>query len=344
VERRLKILEFWKAHGLQAALDYAKDITPNGRASRSTLYRWRAVFEASGKRDRMGRLSLSALEPKSCKPLHCRKGRDYKELYEPIRLILDKYAFLGKNKIHMILKRMVRQGKLILKVLKEIPSVSTIGRIISKLRKLGRLPSNQRISLNGKTGNLHILKRKKVRKKRRNGFIPKKPGELVQMDGIILYSYGKRVYILNAIDYVSGKAASVILPSNKSLYCANFLEQLDKQMGFKVERILTDNGSEFLSYFHSKMERLGKEHFFNYVKKPIFNGKVERYNRTMQEELLNDPDMLELIAFDRKKAHERLQEYVDWYNSERPHQSLNYLSPNEYLLYLNEGDLKSQMY
>ncbi|MBR3414619.1 integrase core domain-containing protein, partial [Candidatus Saccharibacteria bacterium] len=40
-----------------------------------------------------------------------------------------------------------------------------------------------------------------------------------------------------------------------------------------------------------------------------------------------------------------LQNYINWYNSERPHQSIDYMTPNEYVLYFNaRGDLKkSQM-
>ena len=52
-----------------------------------------------------------------------------------------------------------------------------------------------------------------------------------------------------------------------------------------------------------------------------------------------------LIANDRNEANLELQKYINWYNDERPHQSINYMTPSEYVLYFNtRGDLKkSQM-
>ena len=55
------------------------------------------------------------------------------------------------------------------------------------------------------------------------------------MDGVITYCYRRRVYILNAIDYVSERAISIILPSNKSCYTAEVLKAIDKLFGFKVK-------------------------------------------------------------------------------------------------------------
>ena len=52
-----------------------------------------------------------------------------------------------------------------------------------------------------------------------------------------------------------------------------------------------------------------------------------------------------LLRGDRDEANKELQKYVDWYNDERPHRSIDYMTPNEYALYFNtRGDLKkSQM-
>ena len=341
VEYRIKILKFWDEHGLDAALEYAKALDPCGKCSRSSMYLWKKELADSGKQDRMGRCKLSAIDPKSTRPTHCRLPKSYDELYEPIKQLLNEHSTLGKNKIHRMLINMVKKGKLVLSKIEQIPSVSTIGRIIKALRELGRIPNKQKLSVNGATGKLHIIVRKKRKKLRRDGYKPKKPGDLVQMDGVIAYCYGKRVYILNAIDYVSGKAISIILPSNKSCHTAEVLKIIDKLFGFKIKNIQTDNGSEFMDQFADMMDKLDKTHFYNYVKKPMWNGKVERFNRTMQEEWLLDPDIQVLIASDRDKANEELQKYINWYNDERPHQSINYMTPNEYVIYFNtRGDLK----
>ena len=345
VEYRIKVLKFWDKHGLDAALEYAKDLNPKGRCSRASMYRWKKNLVGSGKRDRMGRCKLSAIDPKSTRPIRCRLPRDYDELYEPIKQLLNDHGTLGKNKIHQMLINMVKKGKLVLNKIKQIPSASTIGRIIKAMRELGRLPNRRKISVNGLTGKLHVVVKRKKKKLRRDGYKPKNPGDLVQMDGVITYCYGRRVYILNAIDYVSERAISIILPSNKSCYTAEVLKTIDKLFGFKIKNIQTDNGSEFMDQFADMMDKLNKTHFYNYVKKPMWNGKVERFNRTMQEEWLKDPDIQVLIANDRDIANKELQKYINWYNDERPHQSINYMTPNEYVIYFNtRGDLKkSQM-
>lgn len=345
VEYRVSILKFWDKHGLDAALDYARGLNICRKCSRATLYRWRKALVESGRRDRMGRCRLSAIDPKSTRPNHCRLPKNYDELYEPIKQLLNRHGTLGKNKIHRMLINMIKKDELILRKITQIPSASTIGRIIKAMRDLGRLPGKQKISVNGLTGKLHVVVRKKRKKLRRDGYSPKVPGDLVQMDGVIAYCYGRRVYILNAIDYVSEKAISIILPSNKSCYTAEVLKTIDKLFGYRVKRVQTDNGSEFMDQFADMMAKLNKTHFYNYVKRPMWNGKVERFNRTMQEEWLLDPDIQVLIADNWEKANKELRNYINWYNSERPHQSIDYMTPNEYVLYFNaRGDLKkSQM-
>ncbi len=345
VEYRIKVLKFWDKHGLDAALEYAKDLNPKGKCSRSSLYRWKKGLADSGKRDRAGRCRLSTIDPKSTRPNHCRLPRHYDELYEPIKQILNEHHTLGKNKIHRILINMVKRGELVLNKIMQIPSASTIGRIIKAMRELGRLPSKDRLSFNASSDKLYVVVKRRKKKLRRDGYRPKKPGDLVQMDGVVTYCYGRRVYILNAIDYVSERAISVILPSNRSCHTAEVLKIIDKLFGFEVKNIQTDNGSEFMDQFADMMDKLNKTHFYNYVKKPMWNGKVERFNRTMQEEWLANPDIQILLREDQDEAKNELQKYVDWYNDERPHQSINYMTPNEYVVYFNtRGDLKkSQM-
>ena len=66
----------------------------------------------------------------------------------------------------------------------------------------------------------------------------------------------------------------------------------------------------------------------------------------MQEEWLSDPDIQILISSNITEASEELQKYINWYNNERPHQTINYMTPSEFVVYFNtEGDIKkSQMY
>jgi hypothetical protein len=54
------------------------------------------------------------------------------------------------------------------------------------------------------------------------------------------------------------------------------------------------------------------------------------------------PIVWTLLKEDRDEANKELQKYVDRYSDERPHQSIDYMTPNEYVLYFNtRGDLKN---
>ena len=57
---------------------------------------------------------------------------------------------------------------------------------------------------------------------------------------------------------------------------------------------------------------------------PEQNGIVERANKTMREEL--SP----LIITDYRNAQDEISRIIRWYNNERMHSSLNYLTPRDY--------------
>ena len=323
VSRRIEALEFWRKHGLSSAMDHAG-------VSRSTLYSWRHKLDSSRKHDRMGRACLKALDPKSTRPKHCRRADWDKKVVTLLTELATKHPELGRQPLYYMLRRhLTANGQL-----DKLVSISTIGRILRRLRQSGRLPSKVRLTLNGRTGRLYEIHRRKVAKLRRNAlpYKIKQPGDLVQIDGIEGYHLGHHYYVINAIDYVSGKATSAVLANKSSLSTANFLRELDTRLGFRVKAIQTDNGSEYAAKFHQAAERLGIKHCFNYVKKPIYNGKVERFNRTIQEAIFRDEDFLVNLVEDKQEANRTIESYLDFYNNERPHMSLRFMTPAEFLL------------
>lgn len=70
-------------------------------------------------------------------------------------------------------------------------------------------------------------------------------------------------------------------------------------------------------------------HFFNYPKHPQHNANVERLNRTIQDEFLNQN--LDLL-YDTNLLNYNLVNYLIFYNKDRPHKSLGYKSPTDYLI------------
>ena len=323
VSRRIEALEFWAKHGLNPAMDHAG-------VSRSTLYSWRHKLDSSRKHDRMGRACLKALDPKSTRPKHCRRADWDKKIVTLLTELATKHPELGRQPLYyMLRRRLTANGQL-----DKLVSISTVGRILHRLRQSGRLPSKVRLALNGRTGRLYEIHRRKVAKLRRNAlpYKIKQPGDLVQIDGIEGYHLGHHYYVINAIDYVTGKATSAVLANKSSLSTANFLRELDVRLGFKVKAIQTDNGSEYAAKFHQASERLKIKHCFNYVKKPIYNGKVERFNRTIQEAIFQDEDFLVNLVEDKQEANRTIESYLDFYNNERPHMSLRFMTPAEFLL------------
>lgn len=333
VQSRIEALNFWNKHGLDAAVDHT------GR-SKSTLYLWCKKLEDSRKLDkRMGRASLKAIDPKCRRPKHCKEVNWDKDNITYIKKQAAKHWGIGRKKLHQQLSRRyrngVKQGK--------CPSESTVGRILNWLRSTGRVVYCERLSFNARTGKLHILKRKITKKLRRKDlpFKVKYPGDLVQIDGIEGHYLGKHFYILNCIDYISEKAYSIIIPNKSSVSTAKVLASLTKIFGFNIKAIQTDNGSEFAARFHEMASSLGVKHCFNYVKKPIYNGKVERFNRTLQQELFHNLDFQECLVEDKPLAQKLINNFLDYYNNERPHSTLEqkdasnktiHLTPNEYVL------------
>jgi transposase InsO family protein len=106
------------------------------------------------------------------------------------------------------------------------------------------------------------------------------------------------------------------------------LEEVKANAPFKVERVQTDNGSEFEKYFSNYVNEQQITHYHNYPRSPKSNAFIERFNRTIKEqfvynnwELLNDKDAFEI----------KLKDYINWYNNCKVHKGINFMTPVQYL-------------
>ncbi|CDO91652.1 transposase for ISMyma05 [Mycobacterium triplex] len=98
------------------------------------------------------------------------------------------------------------------------------------------------------------------------------------------------------------------------------------------EQILTDNGKVFTGRFnHPVVEVLfdricrehGIEHLLTQPRSPTTTGKIERFHRSMRAEFLSSTSSFANL----KAAQQALDEWVAYYNSARPHQSLDMDTP-----------------
>jgi len=86
----------------------------------------------------------------------------------------------------------------------------------------------------------------------------------------------------------------------------------------KPREILTDHGAQFyamrggVSSFDMALDGLGIKHILAAIRKPTTIGKVERWHRTLKDELLVRVESL--YEFKR-----RLKDFVEYYNFKRPH-------------------------
>lgn len=98
------------------------------------------------------------------------------------------------------------------------------------------------------------------------------------------------------------------------------------------EQILTDNGKVFTGRFnHPPTEVLfeaicreqGIEHLLTQPRSPTTTGKIERFHRSLRAEFLSNKSSFTNL----KAAQQALDEWVEDYNTNRPHQALKMATP-----------------
>lgn len=178
-----------------------------------------------------------------------------------------------------------------------------------------------------KQGNIN-KKRQRSQKKKRITELKKKPktGYLLCLDTIVKQYNGHKRYILTAIDKYAKIAYARMYSSHGSFSAKDFLERLFYLLDGKIENLQTDNGSEFLKYFEQACQQMEIEHYFSRVRMPKDNPECERFNRTLKEEFI----ALGNMSTDLKTFNRDLTDWLIEYNFDRPHQSLDYLSPIEF--------------
>jgi len=302
-DKRLKILEFWKKYGLQATTDAYG-------AKQSTLYLWNKIYKDTG-------YKLSSLNPRS----QARRNNNRREIHPLIlkelqRLRLEECPNMGKEKAKKNLDIFCKNNKL------PIYSESKIGRII-KEKKIYH--HRQKISHFGK---VKTVKRQKKQRKP-IGLAIGNPGDLIEVDVVVRFIGLIKRYIITAIDTHSRYSFALCYSKHDSLCARDFIKKLEQAFPYKIKAIQTDNGSEFHRYFIQYLEKRKITHYWNYKGQPYKQGHIEKFNRTIQEEFIDQNE----IYFDNiEQFNEKTLEWIMWYNTKRFHWSLNLMSPVDYLI------------
>jgi transposase InsO family protein len=128
------------------------------------------------------------------------------------------------------------------------------------------------------------------------------------------------------VDDHSRYAFAMIYADETAGSAAEFLERgiaHFAMLGVPVERVLTDNGSAYLSeVWANTCALLGVRPMRTRPRRPQTNGKVERWNRTLMEECLTSSTLPSLEA--RAVV---IENFVAVYNTRRPHKALHGQTP-----------------
>ncbi len=174
-----------------------------------------------------------------------------------------------------------------------------------------------------------IKKRSPWKKYHQNIKRPKiaKPGDLGQLDTIHIPKSNKNnVYIFTLIDCHSRWAQAKAMNRVNTYSSLQAFKEARKNTPFNFRCIQSDNGPEFSKYFTSMVEPIGIKHRHSRVRKPNDNAHVERFNRTIQEEMRD-----EIIKYKNNTPwlNRKINEYLHYYNTERLHMGINYQTPLE---------------
>lgn len=128
------------------------------------------------------------------------------------------------------------------------------------------------------------------------------------------------------IDDATRLAYVEVLPDEKGVTAAGFLSRAIDWFaghGVRAERLLTDNGSCYLSHaFKAQVEAASLRHSFTRPYRPQTNGKAERFIQTLTRGWAYSR------PFNTSAARTRaLRPWLDNYNQCRQHAGIGYLTP-----------------
>jgi len=146
-----------------------------------------------------------------------------------------------------------------------------------------------------------------------------KPGDLVEVDTIhLMDSPTSRIYVYTLIDVCSRWCYAWATDRINTRLSIRFLKMAQGLASFKFNCIQSDHGSEFSQHFTERIKIL---HRHSRVRKPNDNAHLERFNRTLQEECLNN------LPVDVKLMKRAIPKYLTYYNTQRLHLGLNLKTP-----------------
>lgn len=274
--------------------------------SRQTFYGWLKRYEP---------LDLTSLEERSHRPHHMRRPTWSFLLERKVLTLRLQFPRWGKDKLAVLLRR---QGERV--------STSMVGRILTRLKDSGQLVESPRLAVPGSRRRLRP-RPYAVRKPKQYAVF--RPGDLVEVDTLDVRPVpGVGFKQFTARDVVSRWDVIQAHSRATAIAASQFLETLLHRMPFPVRALQVDGGSEFAAEFEQACQQRGLHLFVLPPRSPKLNGAVERANRTHTEEFYQ----VHSCSLEMNQLNRELRQWEKIYNTVRPHQSLGYLTPLQFLL------------
>src|SRR6266849_4389184 len=273
--------------------------------SRQTFYRWQRRYDP---------YDLTTLEERS----HCPRQRRLPTwsfpLEEKVLGLRLQFPRWGKDKLAVLLRRQ-----------KLVVSTSMVGRILTRLKQQGRLVEPPRT---GVPGSRRALRPRPYAVRKPKQYAVSEPGDLVEVDtldvrpipGVVFKQFTARD-VISRWDVLQAHTRATAQTATQ------FLDTLQHRIPFPIRAVQIDGIPKFAAEFEQACQQRGLPLFVLPPRSPKLNGQVERSHRTHHEEFY------QVIPEHWDVAHlnPQLRRWEQIYNTVRPHQSLGYLTPLEFL-------------
>ena len=314
-KERQRILNYYDHYGGEATLDaFGVD--------RKLIYVWKQRLKSNKQKP-------SALVPESTAPKTRRQMEVDPLIIDFIKNLREHHYRLGKEKIKVFLDDYC--GSIGVDSIAE----STIGKVI-KRHNFFSSKTNYNIYHDPAGG---WAKRKHNTKRLRIKRSPKysDSGHIIA-DTIERITDGIKDYFYCALDHQLKIGLALNYKTKTSRNMVDFYAKFKSVYPLTIKDWQTDNGGENLGEFEDQLIQDKIPHYFSYPRCPKINSVIERFNRTLQEDFVDQN--LDVIR-DKPEFNRRLGDYIIWYNTQRPHQTLGLKSPINYLIENNLMSNKS---
>jgi transposase InsO family protein len=280
--------------------------------TRSYFYKWYGRYSPK---------NLSTLESRSTRPKTTRSASYGTNFVALVRRLRTDYPYLSAKKL----------ARVILRDYGLTHSAATIGRIIQRFKLYFRAA----VLLSKKRSQ----RAKCVWKQRKPyALVSARARSVIEFDMKHIYLGSVKHYAFVAVDIFT-KEALIHLARQPSSYQAMLALQKAIELFGKDLVIVNDNGSENYRHAYNYLKTSGVTQYFTRPHRPKDKPHVENLIGKLQQECLDE-------YRDRMSFEEREKQIITWLNDYhffRPHQALNYLTPDEFCATLGITILRRQV-